>query len=74
MVNDSCVIGCCDNGKRYPDRIIIHSNIAGGKLVFHKIPINEERRKAMLFQKTEAFDPPKNFKVCSNHLINGKPT
>ena len=53
MVNDSCVIGCCDNGKRYPDRIIIHSNIAGGKLVFHKIPINEERRKAMLFQKTE---------------------
>ena len=74
MVNDRCVVRCCD---RYPDRMIIHSNITSGKLVFHKIPVNEERRKAWIHAVSkgrEAFDPPKNFKVCSNHFIDGKPT
>ena len=77
MVNDRCVIGCCDNNKRYPDRMIIHSYVTSRKLVFHKIPVNEERWKAWIHAVSkgrEAFDPPKNFKVCSNHFINEKPT
>ena len=77
MVNDRYVVGCYDNDKRYPDRMIIHSNVTSGKLVFHKIPVNEERRKAWIHAVSkgrEAFDPPKNFKVCSNHFMDGKPT
>ena len=61
MVNDRCVVGCCDNDKRYPDRTIIHSNVASGKLVFHKIRVNDERRKAWMHAVSkgrEAFDPP----------------
>ena len=57
--------------------MIIHSNVTSGKLVFHKIPVNEERRKAWIHAVSKgraAFDPPKNFKVCSNHFIDGKPT
>ena len=45
--------------------------------MFHKIPVNEERWKAWIHAVSkgrEAFDPPKNFKVCSNHFIDGKPT
>ena len=56
--------------------MIIQSIIASGKLVFHQIPVNEERRKAWIHAVSkgrEAFDPPKNFKVCSNHFIDGKP-
>ena len=62
MVNDRCVVGCCDNDKRYPDRMIIHSNVTSGKLVFHKIPVNEERRKAWIHAVSkgrEAFNPRK---------------
>ena len=75
MVNDRCIVGCRDNDKRYPDRMIIHSNVTSGKLVFHKIPVNKEQRKAWIHTVSkgrEAFDPPKNFKVCSNHFIDGK--
>ena len=77
MVNDKCVIGCCDNNKRYPDRMFLHSNVASGKLVFYEIPVNEVGQKAWIYAVSkgiEAFDPPKNFKVCSNHFIDGKPT
>ena len=43
--------------------MIIHSNVASGKLIFHKIPVNEERWKAWIHAVSkgrEAFDPPKN--------------
>ena len=77
MIDDKCVVGCCDNDKRYRDRMVIHSNVTSGKLVFYKIPVNEERLKAQIYAVSkgrEALDPPKNFKVCSNHFIDGKPT
>ena len=77
MVNDRCVAGCCGNDKMYPDRMITHSNITSGKLIFHKIPVNEEERKTwihVISKAREAFDHPKNLKVCSNHFIDGKPT
>ena len=77
MVNEKCVFRCCDDDKRYPDNIIIHSNVASRKLIFHKILVTEERRKASIHAVSkgkEAFDPPKNFKVCSDHFIDGKST
>ena len=41
------------------------------------IPVNEEERKTWIHvvsKAREAFDHPKNLKVCSNHFIDGKPT
>ena len=48
MVKDRCVVGYCDNNKRYPDRMIIHSKVANEKLVFHKMPVKEKRWKAWI--------------------------
>ena len=64
MVNDRYVVGFCGNDERYPDTMIIHRNVASGKLVFHKIPVNEERRIHAVSNDREVFDPPKNFKGC----------
>ena len=47
--HDWCIIvGCCNNDKRYPERMIVHSNVKDGKLVFHKLPVNEERKRAWI--------------------------
>ena len=46
MVNDGCVAGCCDINKIYPDRMIVHGNVASRKLIFHKTLVHEESRKA----------------------------
>ena len=72
MVNDRCIVGCCDKNKRYPDKMIIHSNVASGKLVFHKIPVKKERWKAWIHAVSkgrEAFDPPKNSKCVLTILL-----
>ena len=77
MVNDRCVIGVCNNDKRYPDRMEIHSNVKSGKLSFHKIPKNEERRKAWIHAISKGrkeFETPKYCKICSNHFVDGCPT
>ena len=42
---DRCINECCNNDKRYPERMIVHSNAKDGKLIFHKLPVNEERKK-----------------------------
>ena len=34
--------------KRYPEKIIIHSNIKDRNIVFHKLPVNEERQKVWI--------------------------
>ena len=47
--HDWCIIvGCCNNDKRYAERMIVHSNVKDGKLVFHKLPVNEERKRAWI--------------------------
>ena len=43
------VVGCCDNDKRYPERMIVHSNVKDGKIAFHKLPVNEERQRAWIY-------------------------
>ena len=42
--HDRCIVGCCNNDKTYPERMIVKV----GKLVFHKLPVNEERKKAWI--------------------------
>ena len=73
-----CCVGGCDNDKRYPDRIVKHSNVVG-KLRFHNFPANEESKcawvqkisKGRVMLETENLD---NYFVCSNHFVDGKPT
>ena len=51
--HDRCTVGCCNNDKRYPERMIVQSNVKDGKLVFHKLPVNEERSKAWIHAVTK---------------------
>ena len=75
MPHDRCSVGCCDNGKRYPERTIIPSNVKDGKTVLHKLPVNEERQKVWIHAVSKGrkdCEKPKHFKVCSNHFLEGK--
>ena len=45
--------------------MIIHSNVKDGKIVFHKLPVNEERQKAWIHvvsKGREDFEKSKYFK------------
>ena len=46
--HDRCIVEYCNNDKRYPGRMIVQSNVKHGKLVFHKLPLNNERKKAWI--------------------------
>ena len=59
--------------------MIVYSNVRDGKIVFQKLPVNEERQKAWIHAVTvskrrEDFEKPKHFNACSNHFLEGKPT
>ena len=57
--------------------MIIHSNVKDGKIVFHKLPVNEERQKAWIHvvsKGREDFEKPTHFKVCWNRFLDGKST
>ena len=74
MVNDRCVVGICNNDKRYPERYRIHSNVTSGKLCFHKLPADERTKKSWIHAVSKGrkhFVVPKHFKVCSNHFFDG---
>ena len=76
MGRDRCVIGVCDNDKRYPGRFIKHSNVTE-KLTFHKLPADPRKREAWIHAVRKGrkdFVVPKNFFVCSNHFVDGKAT
>ena len=71
-----CVVGPCDNDKRYPERFIKHRNVERD-LVFHKLPADESVKRSWIQQVSKGRDdfvPPTNFFVCSNHFVDGKPT
>ena len=66
MPHDRCIVGCN-----------VHSNVKDRKIVFHKLPVNDERQKAWMHAASkgrEDFEKPKHFKICSNHFLEGKPT
>ncbi|XP_047124247.1 uncharacterized protein LOC124806968 [Hydra vulgaris] len=77
MVNDRCVVGICNNDKRYPERYEIHSNVKSGKLCFHKLPVDGKTRKSWIHAVSKGrkhFVVSKHFKICSNHFVDGMPT
>ena len=45
---DVGIAGCCDNDKRYPERMKVHDNVKDGKILFNKLPVNEERHRAWI--------------------------
>ena len=70
-----CVVGVCDDDKGYRERIVKHGNIKG-EVIMHKLPIDEDKKK-WIQQKSKGrkdFIVPKNFYVCSNNFLDGKPT
>lgn len=48
MSHVRCIVGRCNNDKKYLERMIVHRNVKYGKLVFYKLPANEERQKACI--------------------------
>ena len=67
MPQDRCIAGCCGNDKMYPERMIVHGNVKDGKIVFHKLLVNEERQKDWIHAVSkgrEDFEEPKHFKVA----------
>ena len=40
---DRCSVGTCDNDTRYQERFIVKGHVQ--KLMFHRFPRNEEKRK-----------------------------
>ena len=47
-MTDRCIVGSCDDDKRYLERMIVHSNVKEEKMVFHGVPVNDERQKAWI--------------------------
>ena len=72
MLHDS--VGCCDNGKRYPERMIAHSNVKDRGIVFHKLLINEESQKAWIHAVSKGREDFEEPNYCSNHFLDEKPT
>ena len=47
MGKDRCVVGICDNDKRYPDRFTKYSNVTE-KLTNHKLPADPRKGEAWI--------------------------
>ena len=60
-----CVVGVCNNNKRYPERIVKHGNVKG-EVIIHKLPTDEDKKKVWIQQLSKCrkdFIVPKNFYV-----------
>ena len=59
---------------KYPERMIVHSNVKDRQIVFHKLPVNEERQKAWAHAVSKGrgdfFEKPKHFKVANAQIIS----
>ena len=76
MGKDRCVVGVCDNDKRYLDHFIKHNNVTE-KLILHKLPADPRKIEDSIHAVRKGrkyFVVPKNCFVCSNHFVDGKPT
>ena len=72
--NSRCVIGVCNNDKRYPQHYVKHSNVKGDKIL-HALPKDETVRKTWEQQILKGRkDLHNNCFVCSNHFLDGRPT
>ena len=43
MGHDRCCVGACDNNRRYPDKLILPSNVTS--VTWHRFPKNDTKRK-----------------------------
>ena len=56
----------------YPEKVIVHSNVKDGQIVFQKLLVNEEKQKAWIHAVSKEkvnFEKPRHFKVCLNHCL-----
>ena len=48
-----CVVGVCDNNKRYPERIVKHGNVKG-EVIMHKLPTDEDLKKEYGYNRCQS--------------------
>ena len=78
--NSWCVIGVCNNDKRYPQHYVKQSNVKGDTII-HALPKDETVRKTWVQQILKGIkdfqsekDIRNSFFVCLNHFFDGRPT
>ena len=72
---DRCSIGCCNNDRRYPSRLVIRSNV--NNLQFHGLRKDPKLREiwySNIKQGRLDYVPSEHAKVCSNHFEDGERT
>ena len=74
-----CVVGFCDNDKRYPDLAYVRSHV--NNLTFHKWPVDpklaEIWRKQVAKTRGDVFNPSPGASgifICSSHFPLGRRT
>ena len=73
MGHDRCCVRTCDIDRRYPEKLIISSNVAS--FMWHRFPKDDIKRKrwVKLISKGESgFEPGNSSRVCSVHFHNDK--
>ena len=62
-LHSRCVVGICDNDKRFPNKMVKHSYVQGD-IKIHKLPVNNQIKRAWIAQVSKErkdFQPPKFF-------------
>ena len=71
-----CVVGVCNDDKRYPEHQIKHSNVKENP-AFHKLPTDSGICRAWVKQSSKGRSNvvvPNNVFVCSDHFLYSKTT
>ena len=65
---DRCAVGCCNNDRRYPDKVLKHSHV--DILKFHGPPTQQiQNWEKQLRKGRDNFSiSAKTTKICSNHF------
>ena len=74
---DRCSIGCCNNDRCYPNKLILHSHV--NNLQFHGLPKDPQLQKVWhdkVRQGRSYYTPSiyTGIKICSNHFEDGERT
>ena len=73
-LHSRCAVGVCDNDKRFPNKMIKHSNVQSD-IKMHKFPVNNERKRVWITQVSKGrknFQPSRSVFVRSNHFVDCK--
>ena len=72
---DSCCVEICNNDRSYPNKLEIKSQVQ--ILKWHRFPKDKAKRKwwqTLVNKGRENFVASGEFRICSNHFVDGKPT